>query len=374
MKKTTFKPKKLILTAGPSITRKEIAYVNDAVRNGWNENWDSYIHKFEKAFAKYIGAKHAMAMAHCTGALHLSLVCLGIGKSDEVILPETSWIATANSIIYTGAKPVFVDVLPDTWVIDPARIEAAITKKTKAIMPVHIYGNPAPMNEIMKIAKKYKLFVVEDAAPSLGSEYYGKRPGSFGDFGCFSFQGAKIAVTGEGGMLVTNNTKLFEQARKLNLHGVSELRTLWSDVVGYKYWMSNLQAALGLAQLERIETLVNKKRQIFSWYQEYLGSVEGISLNYEAPHTKSIFWMSSLIMDRDFGVTREELRDKLRKRKIDTRPMFYPMSMFPMFKEQNTPVAHHIGLNGINMPSGYGLTKPAVEYICTQIKDILKVK
>lgn len=369
-----FEPKKLILTAGPSIGKNEIKYVLDAARNGWNTHYADYVHRFEAKFAAYIGVKYAISTCGGTGALHLALASLGIGPGDEVILPEITYFSCSDIVVLLGAKPVFVDLLKDTWCIDPNKIEKAITKKTKAIMPVHIYGNPADMDEIIKIARKHNLKIVEDACPAVGSVYKGKRPGSFGDFGAFSFQGAKIMVTGFGGMLVTNDKRLYEKAMYLNGHGEEPSKKFWQTSVGYSFEMTNLQAAFGLAQLERIEEFVNKKRQIFDWYYDRLKDIEGISFNYERPRTKSNRWMSSIILDKNFGISREELRKRLKEKLIDTRPFFYPISMFPMYKEQDTPIAHHLGFNGINLPSGLNLTEKEVDYISSVIKEELNGK
>lgn len=364
---------KMILTTGPSITQREIDYVTDAVTNGVDEHWGDYIKRFEKTFAEYIGVKHALATSSCTGALHLALVALGIGKRDEVIVPDLSWIATASSVCYTGAKPVFVDVLPDSWCIDPEDIKRKITTRTKVIMPVHLYGQPADMSAIMEIAKQYNLFVVEDAAPSVGAEFKGKKTGSFGDIGCFSFQGAKIVSTGEGGMLVTDNTELFGRVKHYAEHGRDSLGFEISDI-GFKYKMSNLQAALGLAQIERVEELVAKKRQIFDWYSEELRFVNGIALNQcITTKEKPIFWMTSILLSGEFTVPRIVLIEGLKERNIDTRPFFPPMSSFPMFKKVDNPVAAYLGYNGINLPSGHRITHKEVKYVCDSIKDILKV-
>lgn len=374
IKKAPFIPRKTILTAGSSISNKEISYVLDAVKNGWNEHAFDYLHRFEKAFASYIGVKHALATSGGTGALWLGLATLGIGPGDEVIVPEITYFACSDVVMLLGAKPVFVDVLKDTWCMDPNALKKAITKKTKVIMPVHIYGNPAEMNEILAIAEQNNLKIVEDACPAIGAEYHKKRPGSFGQFGAFSFQGAKIMVTGVGGMLVSNDDELFEKAVYLNDHGEAKnFKKFWQTSVGYEFEMSNLQAALGLAQLERIDKFVAKKRQIFDWYYKRLQHIEGISLNSERPGTKSNRWMSSIILDRDFGIERDELREALKKKKIDTRPFFYPISMFPMYKEQNTPVAHHVGLRGINLPSGLQITEEEVDYISRTLSRILGV-
>jgi perosamine synthetase len=362
----------MILTAGPSISQKEVDYVSDAAKNGWNEHWSDYLHKFEKAFAEYIGVKYAMATSGGTGALHLGLASMGIGPGDEVIIPEITYFACSDVTVLLGAKPVFVDVLPDTWCIDPQAVERAITPRTKAIMPVHIYGNPAEMDQIMKIAHKHHLRVIEDACPAVGAVFKGHRPGSYGDFGAFSFQGAKIMVTGTGGMLVTNDKKLFERAQYLNNHGEELGKKFFQTSIGFSFEMSNLQAAFGLAQLERIEEFVDKKRQIFDWYFEQLGSIPGITMNAERPDTKSNRWMSSIIFDDSLGIDRDEFRQRMKNEEVDTRPFFYPISQFPMFTEQDTPVAHHVAEQGINLPSGLMLTKKQVDFVCSKVKKVLK--
>jgi len=363
--------KKMILTAGPSITQKEIDYVTDAVTNGWNNHWNDYILKFEKKFAEYIGVKHALTTSSCTGALHLALVALGICEGDEVIVPDISWVATASVVKYVKAEPVFADVLKDSWCIDPKSIEDRITPRTKAIIPVHLYGQPANMPEIMKIAKKYNLKVVEDAAPSIGAEIAGKKTGNWGDIAGFSFQGAKLMVTGEGGMLITNNTALFEKVRHFAEHGRASTGFEISDI-GFKYKMSNIQAALGLGQLERVGELINKKRIIYQWYRERLNSVEGLSLNkLHSQSEKSIYWMTSIILDKDFGIDRDHLMKELKERNIDTRPLFPQMSKFKKFKKNDNPVSKHIAENGINLPSGHERTEEEIDYVCSNIKDLL---
>lgn len=368
-----YKPKKRILTAGPSITSKEVNYVLDAVKNGWNFHFNDYVERFEQTFAKYLGVKHAMTTSSGTGALHLSLLAMGIKEGDEVILPEISAVASANVITYVKAKPIFVDVERDTWCIDPQSFKKAITKRTKAVMPVHMYGHPANMNEINKIAKENGLFVLEDACPSLGATVEGKKTGSLGDMAAFSFQGAKIAVTGEGGMLTTNNSELFEKAAYIADLGRDRKRgAFWHTLIGYKYKMSNLQAALGLGQLERIESLIKRKRRIFEWYYKKLGNIEGLSMNTEKPWAKNAYWMSSIIINRKLSITRDEFREELKSSMIDTRPFFFPFSMLPMYKTNvDNPVAYHVGLRGINLPSGVNLTKKEVDYVSAQIIDIL---
>lgn len=313
---------KIIHSAGPSITQKEIDYVTDAVKNGWYENWSGYINKFEKKFSEYIGTKYAIPTSSCTGALHLALAALNLHDGDEVIVPDTTWIATAAVVKYVNATPVFVDVDKDTWTISPESTEKAITERTKAIIPVHLYGHPANMDPIMKIAEEHNLYVIEDAAPSIGARYKGKRTGNFGDASAFSFQGAKLMVTGEGGMLVTSNDKIYERASFLANQGRDPHIPFWIREIGLKYKMSNIQAALGLAQLERIDELIEKKRNIYSWYKARLNDLNGIQFSVEEEWAKSIHWMTSIVLGETVPIERDELRRKLLEKGIDTRPIF----------------------------------------------------
>jgi len=367
------KSKKLIRTAGPSITEKEIEYVNDAIKNGWNEDWNKYIIKFEEKFAKFTGTKHAMTTSSCTGAMHLAMLALDIKEGDEVIVPEISWVATASVVKYVGAKPIFADVQEDSWCIDPESIKSLINEKTKAIIPVHCYGHPSEMDEIMNIAEENNLMVMEDAAPSIGSTYKEKHMGTFGNISAFSFQGAKPIATGEGGMIVTNDTKLYERISKLGDHGRSMTKALWNEEIGYKYKISNLQAALGLAQLERVDEIVSKKRMIFSWYKKMLGNIEGIALNVEKKHCKTNFAVTNMILNYDFGITRDEFIQKLKEWNIDSRPFFYPMSHMPMFETQHNPIAERLAKNGINLPAGHNLEEEDIAYVCDVVKHILRV-
>jgi perosamine synthetase len=238
-------------------------------------------------------------------------------------------------------------------------------------MPVHLYGHPANMNEIQDIAQEKNLLVLEDAAPSLGAEYNGQKTGSFGHASAFSFQGAKIATSGEGGIFLTNDSSLYENVSKLGDHGRSLTKPLWNDEIGYKYKMSNIQAALGLAQLERIDELVDKKRKIFKWYSERLASISGIQLNSEKTNCKNIYWMTTIVLDKSFNISRDDFIRKLKEWNIDSRPAFYPLSHMPMFETVHNPNAEHLSQNGINLPSGHNLTEDDIDYICTVIKNIL---
>lgn len=365
------KPKKTILTAGPSISSKEIRYVTDAVKTGWNRKYRDYTDRFEKKFAKYVGVKYALTTSGGTGALWLSLAAADIGPGDEVLLPEITYFACSDVVVLLGATPVFVDVLPDTWCIDPADMERKITKKTKAVMPVYLYGNVPEIKEIMSVAKKYKLFVVEDACPAMGSTYYGGHAGSFGDCAAFSFQGAKIMVTGFGGMFVTNNKSLYEKVCYLNAHGEDPKRKFWQTSVGYTFELPNIAAALGLAQLERLSVLVQKKRQIYKWYTSMLSDIDGLSFNVEHKHTFTNKWMTSIVLQKKFRYSRNELIAQLKKYNIDSRPFFYPISTFPMYKTAHNPVAAQVSENGINLPSGHDRTEKEITYVCQVLKKLL---
>lgn len=369
-----YRQKKLILTAGPSISKKEISYVLDAVKNGWNFNLDGYILEFENKFSNYIGVKHALTLTSGTAALHLAMRVLKIGPSDEVIIPDQTFVACANAVSFVGATPVFCDVEKDSWCIDPASFEKAISKKTKAVIAVHTYGQPPRMDEIRTIAKKHNIFVIEDACPAVGSLYKGQKAGSLSDIAAFSFQGAKIMATGEGGMIVTNRKDWYEKTLSLRSHGKDLGRSFWHNDIGYMYRMSNIQAALGLAQLERIDTFVKKKQKIFRWYKERLSNIEGIILNTENNWSKSNYWMSSIILMNKFKLSRDELRAYLYRKNIDTRQFFYPISMFPMYrnsKRVDTKISYQLGLNGINLPSGVNLKEEEVDYIADEVKKAL---
>lgn len=363
--------RELILTAGPSIGDREMAYTQDAALNGWNRHHSDYLIRFQNRIAQYIGAPHAMATSSCTGAMHLALAVLGLKAGDEVIVPELTWVATAAAVAYTGATPVFCDVDPDSWTATAEHFSRCVTPRTRAIMPVHLYGHPCLMGPVMELAKKRDLAVIEDAAQSIGGEYEGKKTGGFGVFSAFSFQGAKAVVTGEGGMLLCNDKTLFERAQFLADHGRDPARVLFNTGIGYKYKMSNLQAALGLAQIERIEEIVARKRQIFAWYRERLADMDEIRLNAQLPGCKNIYWMSSIVLGPKVNMERDALIAELKKRMIDTRPMFYPLSALPMFARQDNKNAYAVGLRGINLPSGHERTEEEIDYICAHIREAL---
>jgi len=364
-----YTPKEKILTSGSQLTNFEYQYVKEALEAIGTAHFNDFIKRFEDAMAKYTGAKYAIATNSGTSAMHLGLLAMGVGKNDEVILPDMTYISCANVIYYTGAKPIFVDIDPVTWCIDTKAIEKAITPKTGAIMTVCMYGNIANMDVILRIAKKYKLKVIEDACPGIGTFYKNKHAGTIGDVGAFSFQGAKILAIGEGGMVVTNDKKIAKRIRKLQIDGRSPNREFWHDEIGYIYLMSNIQAALGLGQLEHIKKMVTKKQQIFQWYSRNLASLikNGyISMNTTLDGVRSNYWMPSIIVKNRNGVRRH-----LHRSLIDTRPFFYPISDFGLYKVRfKTPYSHYIGYHGINLPGSVNLTKNQVDYICQKIKEV----
>jgi perosamine synthetase len=361
----------------PSITELEISYVNDAIRNGWGEKCYDYLHRFENSFTQYEGTKFALATSSCTGAIHLALMAMGVKAGDEVIVPELTWIASVEPVMYIGAKPVFADVLEDTWCIDPQSIKKAITPRTKAIIVVHLYGNLCEMDEIMKIAEENNLMVLEDAAEGLGSEYRNKKAGSIGHAGVFSFHGTKTLSTGEGGVLVTNDELLSNRARVLNDHGRNprdpENKMFWMREYGYKYKMSNLQAAMGVAQLERIEELVDKKRLIFNWYSDLLQGVP-CKMNTEQSCAKNSYWLPTVVFDNALNFDRDAFFGMMRENNIDSRPFFYPLSSLPMFETKtNNHVSYDISSRGINLPSYHDMSESQVRTVSDLVIKYSKV-
>lgn len=364
--------RKKISFAGPSMTSREVRYAVDAVKNGWYETFDKDIKKLEQAMAAYVGVKYALAGFCATHSLHLACLVCGFKKGDEVIVTDFSWAATAHVIAYTGATPVFVDIDPATWCIDPKAIEKAITKKTKGIMIVHSFGMPCNMDAIMRIARTHKLKVVEDAAPALGALYRGKKVGGFGDVGCVSFHGAKIAASGEGGMFLTNNKEMYEQAILFsNMGRTNRVANFWCDTMGYEYQIANVTAAVARAQVERIEELVAKKRQIFNWYWKRLRNISQLQLIHERKGLRCNFAYPAVLLKTD-TVSRDELIIRLREYNIHGRAAFPRMSRFPMYKARYAnPVAAEVEKNGFNLPSALNMTENDVEYACKVLRALL---
>ncbi|HEX7214165.1 MAG TPA: DegT/DnrJ/EryC1/StrS family aminotransferase, partial [Methylomirabilota bacterium] len=366
-----------ITISGPWITEKEISYVTDAVATCWYENANLYHDRFQRAFAEYLGCRHALALPSGTSAVHLALLALSVGPGDEVIVPDLTWIGSSAPISYVGATPVFADVDPGTWCLSPDSFEACITPRTRAVIPVDLYGSLADYDAIQAIAARHRIAVIEDAAEAIGSEAQGRRAGTFGDISIFSFHGSKTMTTGEGGMLVTDRPDLYERALVLGDHGrrPAERGNFWNHEIAYKYKMSSMQAALGLAQLERIDELVERKRQIFSWYQTRLRSVEGLTLNVEPPGTKNSYWMVTAILDAGLGLTKDRLIPLMEERKALCRPVFHPLSSLPAYeslsqaveaRRRNT-VSYRISPLGVNLPCGMSMTAEKVDYVCDSL-------
>jgi perosamine synthetase len=370
-----------IPVAGPWVTDREVRYVADAAANDWYGNAGAAARRFEQAFAAAVGVKHAIAVPHCTAALHLSMLALGLGPGDEVIVPEATWVATATPIVYVGATPVFADIDPVSWCVTAESIEGCLTPRTKAIVVVDLYGGVPDMGPIEALAKERGLAIIEDAAQSLGAVWQGRQAGAFGDIGTFSFHGTKTVTTGEGGMVVTNRSDLFERAAFLRDHCRTPhgFRYFVTEEIGYKYRMSSLQAAFGLAQLERLEELVERKRAIFGWYRERLQDVPGLTLNAEPTGMRNTFWMVTVVLDRSYGLNNREMMDEFDARAIDTRPFFPPLSSLPSLasapdaapaRTRNT-VAYDLSPRAINLPSALMLEETHVDRVCTALRELL---
>ncbi len=357
----------------PELSGNEKKYVNECLDTNWISAKGRFVKEFEDGIAKYLGVNHAVSVSNGTVALHLALMALGIGEGDEVILPSLTYVASANAVTYTGATPVFADSLHESWQIDPEDVERKITEKTRAIMVVHLYGQPCDMDAIMKIAKKHDLFVVEDCAEAFGSKYKGKYVGSFGDISAFSFYGNKTITTGEGGMVVTNDRVLYERASHMKDQGLAFDREYWHDIVGYNYRMTNICAAIGLAQLEQADNFIARKVQVAKWYMEYLKDTP-VEVPPAVKDTENTFWMFSILLPS--ADQRDDLRAKLKEAGIETRPLFYPIHLMPMYsqKYKKLKVSEDLGLRGINLPSWPGLTEEQVKYICGIIKEFYQKK
>lgn len=366
--------KKIIPYTKPSITDLEVRYATDAATNGWGEHCYAYIHRFEELFKQHLEVKYAIATSSCTGALHMGMAALGIGPGDEVIMADSNWIATAAPIVHLGAKPVFVDILPDSWCIDPEKAEAAITPRTKAIVAVHLYGNLCDMDRLLAIGEKYGLPIIEDAAEAIGSRYHGKRAGSMGQFGAFSFHGTKTLTTGEGGIFVTNDEELYERVLTLSNHGRArdQVKQFWPDEIGFKYKMSNIQAAIGCAQMERIDELISRKRAIMAAYRENLADVLGIRMNPEPTGTVNGAWMPTVFFGPETGITREILQKAFATENIDARVFFWPLSGFSMFETiMDNTIAKDVSNGAINLPSYHDMGSEEIDSVCNVIRNLI---
>jgi len=369
-----------IPVAGPWITQHEIDYVSQAAASAWYGNANVYQKRFEEAFANHLGRRFAIALPSCTSAIHLALLAVGARPDDEVIVPEATWIATSAPISYVGATPVFADIEQQTWCLSASSFEQAITPRTRAVIPVNLYGGMPDYDALLEIAARHRIVIIEDAAESIGSVYHGKKAGSFGMASVFSFHGSKTLTTGEGGMLLTDDESLYQRSRIIADHGRRpEDRAFWNAEIGQKYKMSSLQAALGLAQLDRIEELVARKRQIFGWYRAGLERAPGISLNSEPAGTTNSVWMVTAVMDATLGWTKEALGKALAAEGIDTRPFFYPLSSLPAYADspqvevaaKRNRVAYDISPRAINLPSALSLTEAQVGFVCDRLTRLV---
>jgi perosamine synthetase len=351
----------------PDLSGNEKKYVNECLDTSWISSRGRFVGEFEERFASRVDIAHAASVCNGTVALHLALLALGIGPGDEVIVPTLTYIASANAVSYTGATPVFVDSDAATWQIDPVDIRRHVTPRTRAIMPVHLYGQACEMDAIMAIAKEFGLFVVEDCAEAFGTLYKGRHVGTFGDISTFSFFGNKTITTGEGGMVVTGDKTLIERARHFKGQGLAAHREYWHDVVGYNYRMTNIAAAIGLAQLERADEFLQAKRRLAERYREALNGLP-VKVHAEAPGTQHSYWMvSALVAD---AADRDLLRRHLADAGIETRPLFHPAHTMPMYARsyRRHPVAEDLSWRGLNLPSWPGLSEEHVDSIAAAVR------
>ena len=364
-----------IPVAAPLIGDEELANVVEAVRSGWISSLGAFIGEFEAAFAEYCGVRHGVAVVNGTAAMHLALVAAGVGPGDEVLLPSLTFVATANAVRYCGATPVFVDSEGATWQTDPDDLGARVSARTRAIIPVHLYGHPCDMDPIQALARRRGLAVVEDAAEAHGAQYRGRRVGAIGTVGCFSFYGNKIITTGEGGMCVTDDAALAERLRLLRDHGMDPKRHYWHEVVGFNYRMTNLQAAVGVAQVKKIDTFLERKRRLARWYAEELEPLRRagrLTLHPEAAWARSAFWMYSVLLEGprpDVDLVRTRLRDQ----GVDSRPFFRPVHTLPPYATgERLPVAESLAARGLNLPSGVALEREHVARVARALGAALE--
>lgn len=355
----------------PDLSGNEKKYLVECVESTWISSRGKFIDQFEEEFVKFTRVPFATSVNNGTVAIHLALEALGIGAGDEVIVPTLTYIASVNPIVQVGATPVFVDSLEATWQVDPEDIKRKITSKTKAIMVVHLYGQSADMDAIMKIASEHNLLVVEDCAEAFGTSYKGQHVGTFGDVGTFSFFGNKTITCGEGGMVTARSQDVYERMKHLKNQGVSKEKQYWHDAVAFNYRMTNMQAAIGLAQIERAQQFITRKKEIAELYKKQLKDAP-VVVHAEQPNTIHSYWMTSILVKK--ADDRESLRDFLKNEKIETRPLFYPVHTMPMYVTGEIfPVAYSLGSRGINLPSWPGLSDEQVIFICEQIKKYFTV-
>jgi perosamine synthetase len=368
----------LIPVCAPLLAGREAEYLAKTVASGWISSSGNYVRELEERFAEYLGVKYAVTASSGTAALHLACRALGIGPGDEVLIPDFTMIATAFALCYCGATPVFVDCERETWNMDVGLLERKITKRTRAILPVHIYGHPCDMGAIRELAKRHGLHVLEDAAEAIGSRYRGSRCGAMGDAGCFSFFANKIVTTGEGGLVATDDKELYDRCRyfKNLCFPLEGPRNYVHEEIGFNYRMPNVVAALGVAQLERVEDYTAMRRRNAALYRSLLAAVPGLALQPELPGVENSYWMCGLLVDERFGATRDEVMARLASRGIETRPFFVPMHRQPALRKYGAdcsgdyPVADEVSARGLYLPSGSGLTAAEIERVCAELVAI----
>lgn len=359
----------MIPISKPMISNLDIQYVTDAVSSGWVSSIGYYVERFEREFADFCGVKHCITTSNGTVAIHLALVALGIGPGDEVIVPDLTFAATANAVILTGATPIFADVRQSDWCIDPLSVRQKLTSKTKAIIPVHLYGHPCDMDALHSIASEYDLKIIEDAAEAHGATYRGRRVGALGDCATFSFYGNKIITTGEGGCITTNSDFIAERARLLRDHGMSKENRYWHVEVGYNYRMTNLQAALGVAQLARIEHFLRERARILQAYRHYLAP-HGFTLNPHLDNTQPVNWLTCVLISKGNREARDQMLAHLKEQGIDSRPFFYPLTKMPIYAGSRQPISEDLSSGGFNLPTFPELTDDNIQRICTALLNM----
>lgn len=358
----------------PSLAGNELKYVADCIEAVWISSQGGYIKKFQDAFCDYHGSGGALCTSSGTTALHLALVAIGISPGDEVIIPNITFGASANVVMHTGARPVFVDIDPDTHTMDVDSLRNAVTPRTKAIMPVHLYGHPCDMDPILEIARLNDLKVIEDCAEALGAEYKGQKVGLIGDVGCFSFFANKVITTGEGGMILTKDAVLLERMALYRDHGMSKERRYWHLVPGFNYRMTNIQAAIGLAQLERIDHFLHQRDQIVSVYNNFFANIPGIDIPFTAPWARNIHWLYSITVEsKILGLSRDKLEQNLFEQGIETRRVFFPLHKQPAYKNQSEsfPVSEHFSSHGLSLPTGNALSLEDAQRVCEKISRVI---
>ncbi len=355
----------------PWIGRRELARVTRCVKSGWISSIGAEIGEFEGRFAATCARRFGVATSNGTTALHLALAALGIGRGDEVIVPALTFVATANAVHYTGASPVFADADAATWNVDPAAVAKRVTKRTRAIVAVHLYGQPADMTALAATARRAGAVLVEDAAEAHGARYRGRPVGSLGGVACFSFYGNKMVTTGEGGMVLTSDAKLAARLRLLRDHAMSSKRRYYHEEIGFNYRMTTLQAALGLAQLDRFADILARKRRIAGWYRHGLRGLP-LELAADLPGCENVHWMFSALLARGARLDRDAFARRLLRRGIDSRPFFVPIPELPPYRGRGSyPVAADLAARGLNLPSGPRLQRRDIRFICDAIADLL---